>query len=250
MPSTGIFVFNRRKRCQCILLRRLNASRAFLFSMRAGGSGSNDFCRLNALTGIFVFQSFATRLPSLPVRSQCPPRAFLFFNSILKKTPREREVSMPSRAFFVFQSMRTKVMICATKSQCPHGHFLFFNLVYREGGVLYAVTGLNALTGIFCFSISWMILSSLAQSTSQCPHGHFLFFNRTTGRQRLEGRLNALTGIFVFQSTCVETHEGDQIGLNALHGHFCFSITFYQLGKPDRDGSQCPHGHFCFSITI
>ena len=84
--------------------------------------------------------------------------------------------------------------------------------------------GLNALTGIFCFSIEqWEYVNASGQA-SQCPHGHFLFFNDPNP----------------------ELYSVNYPCLNALTGIFCFSIRQIWRIIMKTNPSQCPHGHFLF----
>ena len=122
----------------------------WLFDTRRGAVGSQ------CPHGHFLFFNtleVGARL-KITKRSQCPHGHFLFFNGLNQRfRPVGLSVSMPSRAFFVFQSYfieRMKVMF---------------------------IWSLNALTGIFCFSMKHALGISGYGNLSQCPHGHFLFFN-------------------------------------------------------------------------
>ena len=112
-------------------------------------------------------------------------------------------------------------------SQCPDGHSLFFHLLLLTSPDVERVEGLNALTGILCFSTEKRIGALVDAAFS----------------------LNALTGILCFSTryavcSCIQWNIRS---LNALTGILCFSTA----GRLDRcatarHGSQCPDGHSLF----
>ena len=148
------------------------------FNQRCQPRGDPRRARLNALTGIFVFS----------IRSN------------IYKCSINHNVSMPSRAFLFFQLPR--FYGCRRASPCvsmPSRAFLFFQSknIAISSALLYG--GLNALTGIFVFSISLRIMLSRFGTGVSMPSRAFLFFQfGQMWRYWRHSCLNALTGIFVF----------------------------------------------------
>jgi len=109
--------------------------------------------------------------------SQCPHGHFCFFNTVdgfmALNLPKSQ---CPHGHFCFFNTSTVRQYIPKFGgSQCPHGHFCFFN---GHATVESLVKNcLNALTGIFVFSIQLRFGDAFRGATSQCPHGHFCFFN-------------------------------------------------------------------------
>ena len=106
-------------------------------------------------------------------------------NGLLSKKLSEEELRKVISELYeqvgTFDSLVWKV-VSPTRENWAEFYFGSSENIVDPNPELYSVNYpcLNALTGIFCFSIRqiWRII--MKTNPSQCPHGHFLFFNQDT----------------------------------------------------------------------
>ena len=120
---------------------------------------------LNALTGIFCFLRPVFVLENFSNMVSMPSRAFFVFQlrRRLCVVDRSGRSQCPPRAFFVFQSGNVSPQeVESVVVSMPSRAFLFFNRRCRNFMQRTRAASLNALTGIFCFSIALTVVKCLS----------------------------------------------------------------------------------------